>query len=91
MAKDPCEDEMMNPAENATSYRICAAGDERWDVLRGSSPEPVATFTDKHAAIAYAMSLARTRSSWQPPLDGRRDVLGDLFAQQSRGTRGTRP
>jgi hypothetical protein len=49
-------------------YRICAVRDDRWDVLRGSSPEPVASFSDKHAALAHAMSLARSRSGWQLPL-----------------------
>jgi len=48
-----------------SSYRICAVNDTRWDVLRGASDEPVATFTDKHAALAHAMSLARAPSDWQ--------------------------
>ena len=51
----------MNQGQTGAVYRICAVSDERWDVLRGSSSEPVATFHDKHAALAYAMSLARTR------------------------------
>ena len=57
-----------------TVYRVCAVNDDRWEVLRGSILEPVATFNDKHAALAYAMGLARARSGWQLPL-GRPHVL----------------
>jgi hypothetical protein len=78
----------MDSVENAASYRICAVSDHRWDVLRGSSTEPVASFSAKDAAVAYAMSLAR--ASWQLPLGGRHDALEKLFARQSRETRGRR-
>jgi hypothetical protein len=61
----------MKQAENGVIYRICAVSGERWDVLRDASSEPVATFNDKHAALAHAMSLARERSGWQLPLDHR--------------------
>jgi hypothetical protein len=81
---------MMEQAENAAVYRVCAVSDERWDVLRGSELERVATFSDKHAALAYAMSLARTRSSWQLPLGARHEALGSMFTQRARGTRGSR-
>jgi len=60
--------ETARGAEGGAVYRVCAVNDDRWDVLRGSASEPVASFTDRHAALAYAMSLARTRSSWQLPL-----------------------
>jgi hypothetical protein len=70
----------MKQAEKASVYRICAVTDERWDVLRGASAEPVATFHDKHAALAYAMSLARAKSSWQLPL-GRQQALRSILNQ----------
>jgi hypothetical protein len=71
----------MRQAEMGSVYRICAVNDERWDVLRGASAEPVATFTDKHAALAYAMSLARTSSSWQLPLGRHQQALRSIFNQ----------
>jgi hypothetical protein len=80
--------ETMKQAENTAIYRICAVTDERWDVLRGSSLEPVATFNDKHAALACAMSLARCGSGWHLPPGRRHDALRTMF-NQPRGTRGT--
>lgn len=71
----------MKHAESGAVYRICAVDDDRWDVLRGSSSEPVATFNDKHAAVAYAMSLARARSSGHLPRGGRQDALRSIFNQ----------
>jgi hypothetical protein len=71
----------MDQVENGVVYRICAVDGERWDVLRGSSSEPVASFNDKHAALAHAMSLARARSSWQLPLHHRQDALRSIFNQ----------
>jgi hypothetical protein len=84
------EGEMIQEAENAAVYRICAVNEERWDVLRGSSQEPVATFNDKHAALAYAMSLARTRSSWQLPVDRRNEVWRGVLTLWPRSARGSR-
>jgi hypothetical protein len=72
---------VVKHAENGIVYRICAVNDERWDVLRGSSLEPVATFHDKHAAAAYAMSLARARRDWQLPHPHQQDVLRSIFNQ----------
>ena len=71
----------MKQAENGVVYRICAVSAERWDVLGGASSEPLATFNDKHAALAHAMSLARARSSWQLPLHRRQDALRSIFNQ----------
>jgi hypothetical protein len=71
----------MNQAEMGSSYRICAVNDTRWDVLRGASDEPVATFTDKHAALAHAMSLARAPSDWQLPPGRQLQVLRSIFNQ----------
>jgi len=70
-----------NAAETGSMYRICAVNDERWDVLRGASGEPVATFTDKHAALAYAMSLARAPSEWQLPPGRQQRALRSIFNQ----------
>lgn len=71
---------MKNP-EMRASYRICSVDDTRWDVLRGASDEPVATFTDKHAALAYAMSLARAPSDWLLPPGRQQQVLRSIFNQ----------
>ena len=71
----------MKDPEMGSSYRICAVNDTRWDVLRGALDEPVATFTDKHAALAYAMSLARAPSDWQLPPGRQQQVLRSIFNQ----------
>ncbi len=71
---------MKNP-EMGASYRICAVDDTRWDVLRGASEEPVATFTDKHAALAHAMSLARAPSDWQLPPGRQQQLMRSSFNQ----------
>jgi hypothetical protein len=78
----------MKQADNAAVYRICAVTEERWDVIRESSSEAVATFNDKHAAVAYAMSLARAGSAWHQPVGRRHDALRTMFDHR-RGTRGT--
>ena len=71
----------MKNAEVGASYRICAVNETRWDVLRGASAEPMATFTDKHAALAYAMGLARAPSDWQLPPGRQLQVLRSIFNQ----------
>ena len=68
-------------SEMGSVYRICAVDDTRWDVLRGESVEPVATFADKHAALAYAMSLARAPSEWQLPPGRQQRFLRSIFNQ----------
>ena len=68
-------------SEMGSVYRICAVDDTRWDVLRGESAEPVATFPDKHAALAYAMGLARTPSEWQLPPGRQQRFLRSIFNQ----------
>ena len=68
-------------AKVGSVYRICAVDDTRWDVLRGESAEPVATFADKHAALAYAMSLARAPSEWQLPPGRQQRFLRSIFNQ----------
>ena len=77
----------MNQIERASIYRICAVSEERWDVLRGASDEPVATFQDKHAALAYAMCLAREASGLELPLTRRQAALRNVLtlAPRSRG------
>ena len=70
----------MSP-EMGSVYRICAVDDTRWDVLRGESAEPVATFADKHAALAYAMNLARAPSEWQLPPGRQQRFLRSIFNQ----------
>jgi len=46
----------------ASVYRICGVDDEHWEVSQGSCAEPIATFADRHSALAYAMSLANEGS-----------------------------
>lgn len=45
-------------------YRVCASGDDRWDVYQEPRSHPVASFHDKAAALNYAMCLARGRIAW---------------------------
>jgi hypothetical protein len=45
-------------------YRVCAAGEDRWDVYQEPRSRPVASFHDKAAALNYAMCLARGRIAW---------------------------
>jgi len=71
----------MKQAEKGAIYRICAVDEQRWDVLRGASTEPVATFNDKHAALAHAMSLARAPSDWHLPLGRQQQVLRSIVNQ----------
>jgi hypothetical protein len=79
----------MSQAESAPIYKVCAVSEDRWDVLRGASPEPVATFNDKHAALAYAMSLARKGSpAWQPTVGRTGDALRNMIRMSARRTRG---
>jgi hypothetical protein len=54
---------MAQPKE-ANVYRIAAGGADRWYVFQEPSPEPVAWFDDKAAALNYAMCLARGRVAW---------------------------
>jgi hypothetical protein len=46
------------------SYRVCAAGADRWDVYQQPRSRPVASFHDKAAALNYAMCLVRGRIAW---------------------------
>jgi hypothetical protein len=79
----------MNQIQNASVYRICAVSEERWDVIKDASAEPVASFSNKHTALAYAMNLARTRSGWQLPLGRRQEALGNI-CNLPRGARASR-
>jgi hypothetical protein len=54
---------MMTQGQGAAVYRVCAS-DSKWEVFREPSRDPVASFTDKHDALSYAMSLARGRADW---------------------------
>ena len=74
----------MSQAESAPVYNVCAVNEDRWDVLRDSGPEPVATFNDKHAALAYAMSLARNGSGWHPTVGRSGDALRNIFRMPAR-------
>ncbi len=70
----------MKEAGDTSVYRICGVSETQWDVLCGSSDEPLATFSDKHAALAYAMSLARDGTDWEFPLIRRHRALGRVLA-----------
>jgi hypothetical protein len=70
----------MKQAAGACVYRICGVSETQWDVLHGHSDEPVATFPDKHSALAYAMSLARGGDEWELPLTRRQQALGKVLA-----------
>ncbi len=49
---------------SAEIYRVCAVSRDRWDVYQESITHPVASFSDKAAALNYAMCLARGRVAW---------------------------
>ena len=55
----------MHAARDTAIYRVRAVTPGRWEVFQNSDDEPVASFSDKSAALTYAMDLARGRVSWQ--------------------------
>lgn len=42
-------------------FRVTAAGSDHWVVYRDTAKEPVASFSDKASALAYALYLAHRR------------------------------
>jgi len=71
--------------ESTPVYRICATSAHRWDVLRNSSSEPVATFTDKPTALAHAMSLARASRGAKTALRTPADTLCSIIGARTMG------
>jgi hypothetical protein len=65
---------MTTPILGAPVYRVRATDSSKWQVFREPSPDPVASFNDKHDALSYAMSLARGHADWH------------LFANRHRGS-----
>ncbi len=59
----------MTQASNEAIYRVRAAGSDHWVVFRDTASEPVASFDDKASALAYALHLARRRSTPTSMLD----------------------
>jgi hypothetical protein len=57
------DEDVMNEIRSSEIYRVCGSVD-RWDVYQEPKGYPVATFTDKAAALNYAMCLARGRVAW---------------------------
>jgi hypothetical protein len=54
----------MSEMRNTEVYRVCAVSSTRWDVYQEPGSIPVASFSDKAAALNYAMCLARGRVAW---------------------------
>ncbi|HEY4210885.1 MAG TPA: hypothetical protein VGM84_05375 [Steroidobacteraceae bacterium] len=54
----------MLKSKSESVYRVRPAGTDHWIVYRDSFADPVASFPDKAAALAYALSLARHRRAW---------------------------
>jgi hypothetical protein len=54
----------MSELRNTEIYRVCAVPGDRWDVYQEPRSIPVASFSDKAAALNYAMCLARGRVAW---------------------------
>jgi hypothetical protein len=54
----------VNEIRSAEIYRVCAVSTGRWEVYEESLSRPVASFSDKAAALNYAMCLARGRVAW---------------------------
>ncbi len=69
----------MNQGENGAVFRVCAVDEDRWDVLQDCAREPVASFADKHSALAYAMNLARGRAERRKSLGRHQEILRSLF------------
>jgi hypothetical protein len=57
-------EDVMNEIKSAQIYRVCAVSDDRWDVYQEPKGHPVASFSEKAAALNYAMCLARGRAAW---------------------------
>ena len=55
---------MAQAMKEANVYRVCAGSADRWYVYQDETPDPVASFEDKAAALNYAMCLARGRVAW---------------------------
>ena len=70
----------MNRVANTSVYHIRRAGRERWEVLQGSSDAPMASFGDKHSALAYAMKLAHGDSGYEL-----HDALNSVFCARDSG------
>jgi hypothetical protein len=57
-------DGAMSGSKGESVFRVRPAGTDHWIVYRDSFADPVASFPDKAAALAYALSLARHRRAW---------------------------
>ena len=70
---------MMNEIKGTEIYRVCAVSNGRWDVYEEPRSRPVASFSDKAAALNYAMCMARGRVAWHlllKPADAQQDQIG---------------
>ena len=76
---------LFNPTEMHPLYRIRPTG-ERWDVLRNSSLEPLASFTDKPSALAYAIGLLRAQRG-SPALRTRPEALCNILSRARKPER----
>jgi len=66
-------------------YRVCAAGEHRWDVYQEPRSSPVASFHDKAAALNYAMCLARGRVAWHLLLRSGEESGADAGSNETNG------
>ncbi len=64
----------MSGVHNESIYRVRAAASDHWVVYRETLEDPVASFPDKAAALAYALNLARHRPGNFSPLERVRPV-----------------
>ncbi len=64
----------MSGVNNESIYRVRAAASDHWVVYRETFEDPVASFPDKAAALAYALNLARHRPNAYSPLERIRTV-----------------
>ncbi len=49
----------MNQVHDEVIYRVRAVASDHWVVYRDTGSDPVASFSDKACALAYALDLAR--------------------------------
>jgi hypothetical protein len=50
---------------DATVIRVCSSQSGSWEVVQEPVFRPLASFSRKDDAVAYALDLARTKSNWQ--------------------------
>ncbi len=67
----------MTAVNTEAIFRVRAVASDHWVVYRDTSSEPVASFENKAAALAYALHLARRRARSASPRDFTSSFVGN--------------